>query len=313
MELEARLRAFAALARRRSFSRAAEELGIGQPAVSRHIAELEQRLGTHLIIRDRRGAQLTPAGELLANYVARAEALLAQADSGIGMMLNPEHGRLVIAASGTPGIYVLPPVIAAFHLTHPDVDLVIELATSSEVIARVQAHRAEIGLVGGLAAAPDLEAEPFLEDEIVIVGPAHHGARRWTPRELERLTWLSREEGSATAAAVEHAWNAIGLRPSRRVRLPDWEMLKRAVEAGMGVAAVSRLGVEAEVADGRLAILDAPGWHVVRPLSVVRPRDIPLMPLAEEFLAVIRATARDIPAGPTLHVRPPIRKPNACR
>lgn len=292
MELDARLRAFASLARRGSFSGAAEELGIGQPAVSRHIADLERRLGAALVVRDRRGARLTPAGEFLAEYVARAEAILAQARSGIGGMVDPKLGRLTIAASGTPGVYILPTVLGPFLVAHPGVELDVEIATSAEVVERVRAHRAELGLVGGLAAAPDLESEPLVEDEIVVIGPAERRGRTVSIRELEEATWLSREEGSATTAAVEHAWETIGLRPRRRLRLPDWEMLKRAVESGAGIAAMSRLGVEPEVASGRLAILDVPGWRVVRPLSVVRPRDVPLMPLAQSFLEAIRAMQR---------------------
>src|SRR5687768_6299674 len=114
MELGARLRAIAALSRQSSFSRAADELGISQPAVSRHVADLETQVGTVLVIRHPRGAALTPAGEFLANYVARAEALLSQAAGGLGAIRNAETGTLRLAASSTPGTYLLPLALAAF-------------------------------------------------------------------------------------------------------------------------------------------------------------------------------------------------------
>ena len=86
MKLEARLRAFAAFARQRSFSAAAVELRISQPAISKHIAELENALGLKLVERTRRGGTLTSAGDFLANYVLRAEALLVQADLGAAQL-----------------------------------------------------------------------------------------------------------------------------------------------------------------------------------------------------------------------------------
>src|SRR5213594_494363 len=108
MDLEARVRAFAALSRRRSFSAAARELGISQPAVSKHIADIERRLGVRLVERRPRGGELTPAGVFLADYVLRAEALLAQAARSVTEFRQPPTGSLTIAASGVPATYLLP-------------------------------------------------------------------------------------------------------------------------------------------------------------------------------------------------------------
>ena len=102
MQVEARLRAFAAVARQRSFSRAAEELYVTQPAVSKHVASLEAELGAKLVLRDRKGLELTPAGEVLADYVLRAEALLANARRALATGADGETGTLSLAASGTP-------------------------------------------------------------------------------------------------------------------------------------------------------------------------------------------------------------------
>jgi len=121
MELEARLRAFSALARCRSFSAAARDLSISQPAVSRHITDLEREAGVTLVERQLRGSRLTPAGELLANHVLRAQALLAQAIRGVGEFRQRATGSLTIAASGVPATYLLPEVIIAFRSAHPDV------------------------------------------------------------------------------------------------------------------------------------------------------------------------------------------------
>jgi len=167
MQLEARLRAFAALARRGSFSAAAEELVISQPAVSKHVAELEAELGTQLVIRGPRRIRLTPAGEFVADHVERAEALVAQAARGARSLAGAETGRLAIATSGT-GMYLAVDAIAAFHAAHSRVELDVQIGTSEPMVELVRAHRAELAIVGGFTAARDVESETLLEDDIVI-------------------------------------------------------------------------------------------------------------------------------------------------
>src|SRR5437660_432082 len=112
MQLDARLRAYAAFVRRKSFSDAASELRISQPAVSKHIADLERELGVKLV--ERRTRSLTEAGEYLASHVVRAEALLKQSVRGLASLRDPMAGTVSIIASGTPGTYVLPSIVAAF-------------------------------------------------------------------------------------------------------------------------------------------------------------------------------------------------------
>src|SRR5436305_606538 len=146
MQLGARLRAFAGFVRRGSFSGAAADLRISQPAVSKHIADMEAELGLTLI--ERRSRALTPAGEYLAVHVLRAEALLRQAALGLAALRAPLEGSLSIIAAGTPGTYVLPDIVAAFQREHPGVQVRFELATSSEAIKAVRDHRAEIGITG---------------------------------------------------------------------------------------------------------------------------------------------------------------------
>jgi DNA-binding transcriptional LysR family regulator len=150
MDLGARLRAFAGFVRRGSFSGAAEELRISQPAVSKHIADMERDLGVKLI--ERRSRALTAAGEFLATHVLRAEAILAQAAYGIAALREPGLGTLSVWASGTPGTYLLPEVIANFQAMHPGVRVNFELGTSAEVVKAV----AHIARKSALLAASSL-------------------------------------------------------------------------------------------------------------------------------------------------------------
>ena len=288
MQVEARLRAFSAVARTRSFSRAAAALYVSQPAVSKHVAQLETELGMQLVQRRRAGASLTPAGELLADYVLRAEALLANATRALASGADAELGTLAIAASGVPGTYLLPDVVAVFHERHPAVEIDFRLSTSGGTLELVRAHTVEIGVVGGLIVPAELEAEPLVEDEVVLAGPPALGRRRLAPKDLERLTWVSREEGSATRASVEAARWQMGLHAVRTLELPAWEAVKRAVAKGAGITAISRLAIESEVEDGTLVILDVPRWQLTRTISLVTAREVPLTPPAARFVQLLR-------------------------
>jgi DNA-binding transcriptional LysR family regulator len=288
MKVEPRLRAFAAVARQRSFSRAADELYVSQPAVSKHVATLEAEIGKQLVVRDRRGLRLTPSGELLADYVHRAEALLANAQRALASDAEGASGTLSVAASGIPGTYLLPELLGGFAADHPDVEVALELSTSAGALELVRAHRVELAVVGGMTLPSELESEPLLEDVVVLVGGPALGGRRLTTSELERLTWISREEGSATRAAVEAARWQIGLHEVRTLELPSWEGVKRAVASGAGIAAISRRAIELELELGRLAVLDVPRWRLVRTISVVTAAGVPLTPPAVRFLELLR-------------------------
>jgi LysR family transcriptional regulator, transcriptional activator of the cysJI operon len=292
MNLEARLRAFAALARERSFSRAAQVLYVSQPAVSKHVALLEAELGAQLVIRDRRGLRLTAKGEVVADYVLRAEALLANARRALRAGADAQSGTLALAASGIPGTYVLPEVLMRFRERHPGVEIEFALETSASALELVRAHRAELAVVGALEVPQELEAEPLIEDDIVLIGPPSLAARHVTPKELEELTWFSRDEGSATRAALELARWEVGVRQVDELDLPSWEAVKLAVARGGGIAAISRLALGVEVDSGAVAILDVPRWNVSRTIAVVRARKVPLTPPAERFVSLLRKRYR---------------------
>src|SRR6266536_896534 len=303
MDIEARLRAFAAVAREGSFSRAAERLYVSQPAVSKHVASLEAELGVQLISRDRRGATLTPAGQVLADYVLRAEALLANARRALATGAEAQIGTLSLAASGIPGTYLLPAVLARFHDERSAVELDVRLSTSGGSLELVRSHEVELAVVGGMTVPPELDSEPLVEDDVVLVGAPSLGGRRLRAKDLEGLTWVSREEGSATRAAVEAARWQIGLHAVRTLELPSWEAVKLAVAGGAGIAAISRFGLDLELEAGTLAVLDVQRWRLARTISVITARDVPLTPPAERFLELLRGgfrTEAEAPANSNL-------------
>jgi DNA-binding transcriptional LysR family regulator len=286
MRIEARLRAFTGFVRRQSFSGAAEELRISQPAVSKHIADLERELGIGLI--DRRSGSLTAAGDFLASHVLRAEAILAQAAYGIGALREPGLGSLSVWAAGGSGTYLLPDVIASFQQAHPGVRINFKLGTSAEVVAAVRGHHAEIGVAGGVLAAPEISVEPLMQDEIVIAGPCSLSGKRLSRDDLESFTWISREEGSATRVVADNTLAELGIVPKRRLALPAWESIKLAVRRGYGVAAFSRLVVAEELEAGTLVVIPFVPWKVRRAICIIYIRDAVLTPPAHQFLLMLR-------------------------
>ena len=201
---------------------------------------------------------------------------------------TPRSGTLAVAASGIPGTYLLPALLSRFHEQYPGIEIKFELATSGGALEIVRAHRVELAVVGGMTVPGELEAEPLVEDEVVLVGSPALAGRRLRLTDLERLTWISREEGSATRAAVEAARWQMGLHAVRKLELPSWEAVKLAVASRGGIAAISRFALELELESRRLVVLDVPRWRLTRTIAAVTARDVPLTPPAERFLALLR-------------------------
>lgn len=294
MKLEARLRAFAAFARCRSFSAAAAELRISQPAVSKHVADLERALGLKLVERTRRDGGLTSAGDFVANQVLRAESLLVQAALGTAQFRKGASGSLAIVASWVTGTYLLPEIIAEFQHLHPAVRISLKLGTAVQAVECLRSHRAELGFIAGAVGGPEIEAEPLLENEIVIVGRPALAPSRPSRKNLESLTWISREEGSAARSASDAAMGRLGIVPQRRLQLPSYEAVVCALEKGYGVAAVSRYVVSAELRAGSLTVIPVRGWNVRAVVSVLRVRDALLTPAADQFQALVRSRFGEI-------------------
>ena len=300
MQLEARLRAFSAFARCRSFSAAAAELRISQPAVSKHIGDLERALGLKLVARTRRDGALTSAGDFLANYVLRAEALLAQGALGAAQFRDSGAGTIAIVASWVTGTYLLPEIIAEFQHLHPGVRISLELGTAVKAVEWLRSHRAELGFVAGAVGGPEIESEPILDNKIIIVGSPALIPAFPSRDDLRSLTWISREEGSAARAASDTAMARLGIVAHRRLELPSYEAVVRALTRGYGIAAVSHFVVSAELRAGSLIVVPVSGWNVSTMISLLRVRDALLTPAADQFQALVRKRFGELPSEPAI-------------
>lgn len=295
MKLEARLRAFAAFARRRSFSAAAAELRISQPAISKHISELEASLGLKLVDRRRRTGQLTKAGDFVADHLLRAEALLVQAGFGAEQFREESTGAVAVVASSLTGGYLLPEIIADFQHSNPNVRVTLQVATADRAIELLRLHRAEIGFIAGTVTAPEIEADPLFEYDIVIVGKPGMVPRPRSLNILEKVTWISGEEGSATRAASDAGLARLGIAPRKRLELPSNEAVIQALKKGYGIAAISRYVVAQELRNGSLAAVRIRGWDVRNVVSVLRVREASLTPFASLFERYVRMRLMSLP------------------
>ena len=285
---------FRAVAEAGSFSRAAKSVHISQPAISMQVAELEAQLDLILFRRLPRGVKLTAAGQLLFGYAQRLGALADEARRAMAEVKGLRRGRLSIGASTTIGVYLLPDLLGEYRRRYPDIDLQFFIANTEEIVNRLVDGTLDAGLTEGLPPnRDDLESVIFLRDELVpIVRPDHlrldAGSEPLTLRELCAEPIILREPGSGTRDVIE---GALAKRRQKLQRiamvLGSTEAIKRAVAAGLGVAIVSHLTIQAELALGRLAILPVCGFQLTRPLLRLCCRNREQDPATLAFLALL--------------------------
>src|SRR5467141_3215060 len=249
---------FLAVAKAGSFRAAAEAMHLSQPALSQHVAEVERELGTRLFDRLGRKVALTEAGRVLEEHAHRLFASLASAREAVADLSGLRRGSLVLGASTTPGIYVLPGVIAAFQKTYPGVALSLRIANSALIEEQIRGHPLRLG--------EDCVAAGLLDELVLIVPPSHPWARRREiqPSQLEGERLLVREEGSATRQVTERALQRAGGHIKASMELGHTEAIKQAVMAGLGVAFVSRHSIRGELAAGQLHALRLRGLRIRR-------------------------------------------------
>src|SRR3972149_4082409 len=189
------LQVFRTVARRLSYSRAAEELYISQPAVSRHVHALEKDLGAKLLGQSGNRVYLTDAGRIVFDYAQRVFALTEEAKRALLELEGLERGYLRLGASSTPGVYLLPAVITLFRQRYPGVEVSLAIGNSQQIEERVLRDELDLGFVGARF-LPELHVQPYARDSLVLIVPlAHPFAEREavSPRELEAEPFILRE------------------------------------------------------------------------------------------------------------------------
>jgi DNA-binding transcriptional LysR family regulator len=288
-----------AVARAKSFTRAAETLHVSQSTLSQHVLELERELGVRLFDRLGRAVTLTEGGRLLEEHATRIATTVASARRAIDELKGLERGSLVIGASTTPGIYVLPGIVAAFRRRYPGIDVSLQIANSQVIEERIRADTVDLGVVGGhvLGARERCVAAGLLDELLLIVPPRHPWARRReiAPRELADVPLLMREQGSATRLVTERTLRQAGVTFTAAMQLDHVEAIKQAVMAGLGLAFVSMYAVRGEIEGRRLCALRLKGLRVRRHFHVIHNEARTLTASGRAFMDLLEASRREAP------------------
>jgi len=291
-----RLSVFLEVARSGSVRGAADRLVVSQPAVTAAVRALEGDLRVSLVARQGRGIVLTSAGQVLAAYAARVLGLLEEARAAVEEAAEPGRGRVRLAAVTTAGEHVLPPLIKEFRSRFPEVEIALEVGNRRLVWDRLRDREADLAVAG--RPPPGLSGEPFLPNDLVLVGPADMSLPREPaqPADVAAVTWLLREPGSGTRATAEEFIAEMGISPPS-LTLGSNGAIVASVALGLGVTLISSAAVQKEMAAGTIRILAVRGlplrrqWHVVTRQGE-RPHEAPL-----RFLEFLRSASRPEPAS----------------
>jgi DNA-binding transcriptional LysR family regulator len=270
------LAAFCAVVERRSFSQAAERLGVTQPAVSLQIRSLEQRLGRQLLDRSGRRVEPTEAGRRLyasaQRVLAAEEHLLEELDADDEGAIT---GTLELGASTGPGGTVVPLLLCEFQEQHPDMGVRLTVSDTQTVVDRVAARELELGIVGAGRRHRGVAFEPFFSDEVVLACPADHriAGKTVSLDDLKGKKLIVMQDGAGVRQVIEDELRKAGMRLrdlDARLELGLQESVRSAVLAGHGIAFISRLAIEADLAAGRIATARVRGLDPVREIFLAR-------------------------------------------
>lgn len=288
------LAAFCAVVERRSFSQAAERLGVTQPAVSLQVRALEKRLGTQLLDRSGRRVEPTEAGWHLYRGAQRMLALEDQIVAGVAASTEGElGGELVIGASTGPAAIALPVALCEFQRENPDVRVFLTVSDTHSVVERVAARELELGIVGAARRHRGVRFEPFFSDQVILACPPGHrfADRTVTLDELRGESLILMQEGAGVRQIIEDGLRRQGVRLREldvRLELGLQESVRRAVEAGYGVTFISRTAVESDLAAGTLVEARVQGLEATREISLASATGRARSRVAEAFLTFAR-------------------------
>ncbi|QEE30606.1 LysR family transcriptional regulator [Terriglobus albidus] len=271
-----RIRVFRAVAQHLSFTRAAEELLLTQPAVTQQVKLLEEELGVPLFDRGGGRISLTPGGQALLPFAERMRALSDEAIAAVAEAYGQQAGELIIGASQTIGQYLLPRFIAGFTAMNPKVKVCARSGNTDQMLEALLAREIQIALIEGPEQRKDIHIEPFMEDHMVLVVPASH---EWADHEislddLKGQPLLTREYGSGSRRVIEHAFATAGLKLKDlriSMELDSTEGLLNAVEAGLGVTIVSRWAVRNQLSLGTVKLARIQGVKLSRRFAMAYP------------------------------------------
>jgi DNA-binding transcriptional LysR family regulator len=284
------LRLFEAVARHSSFTRAAEEIHLSQPAVSIQVKRLEENVGLALFEHVGKRITLTEAGREL--YAASKDVLgrLADLDGAIDALRGEVAGTLRVTAV-TSAKYFLPHLLGAFIRRYPEVQPKLKVANRGTLLERIADNEDDLYVMGHVPANSDTQEYPFLENIISIVASPDHPLvrkRKVTLKQITEERFLVRESGSGNRKVVEEFFAEHGLGINPYMELGSAEAIKQGVMAGLGISALSLHNLRLEIAAGQIVVLKVEGFPLRRRWNVVHRKGKRLSPAALTFIGFLQ-------------------------
>ena len=301
------LQIFVAVAMHGNVSRAAESLSLSQSAASTSLSELEKQTSCQLF--DRAGKRLLLNG-LGQQLLPQAVALLEQAKE-IQALFNgkTDFGSLAVGATLTVGNYLATLLIGSFMQRHPECQVSLHVQNTANTVQQIAHYELDLGLIEGDCQHPDIEVQPWVDDELVVFcAPEHPLAQRGEAslEELCREAWILREKGSGTRLTFDQAMRHHPAPLNIRLELEHTEAIKRAVESGLGISCISRLALRDAIRRGSLVAVETPELDLVRQFHFIWHKHKYQSAAMSEFLELCRALTKDVSRS-DLIVLPSIR------
>ena len=291
-------RVFEAVARNLSFSRAAEELHLSQPAVSMQVRGIETILGLPLTEQIGRKIYLTDAGREVLHASQAITARLDDLQHNLAQLMSVDSGSLKLAVTATVNA-VATGILVRFRGRYPGVAVHLDVSNRAEVLSLLANNRIDLAIMGQVPEGQDLAATRFIDNPLVVIAPPGHPLarkRRVTLEQVAAEPFLVRERGSGTRGAMERFFAERGLEIQSSMEMSSNEAIRQAVQAGLGLGVLSLQTLELELALQRLAVLNVEGFPIMRHWYVVHRADKRLSPVAQAFKQFVLADASTKPA-----------------
>jgi len=285
-----------AVARNLSFTKAADELHLTQPAVSMQIKQIEESIGLPLFEQIGKKVFLTEAGHEMYSYCRSIQQQLEEAESVIENLKGVKQGKLTIAVASTAN-YFAPRILAAFNKEHESVKINLDVTNREGLLQHLENNDTDVVIMGRPPAELELEAESFMENPLVLIAaPDHHlvSKNKVSIQELQKETFILREKGSGTRTAIERFFVEQGAELATTINMNSNEAIKQAVQAGLGLGIVSMHTLELEMELNRLAIIKAEGFPILRHWYIIYRKGKRLSPIATAFKNFVIQHAKEL-------------------
>lgn len=290
------LQCFSAVAQNLSFTRAAEQLHLTQPAVSMQVRQLEQQTGIALTEQIGKQIYLTDAGKEVFRYARSILHQVDEMDDVLNKMKGLSGGQLRIAAISSAN-YFAPRLLGEFLQRFPDVRVSMDIKRQEHVLKQVADNEVDMAIMGQPPVDMKVKAIPFMENPLVIIAPPDHRLAKFKSISLSQMTketFLVREPGSGTRGAMMRFFKAHKVKVKLGMEMGSLEGIKQGVQAELGLGLVPRGAIEIELQLGKLAVLNVKGMPIQRHWHVVLNEGKRLSAAAEAFRCLLVDEAGDL-------------------